>query len=390
MQRGNLHNEVNMQINYKEKIRYYTPVLVAVAAIIVLLIVPTGFENRTIYQETERVSARVISTDDSMIIDTGLIRSGEQSCEIEFLEGTFKGQTTTAVNMLSGSLETDKLFTPGDTAYVRISSRNGEILSVSITDHYRLPWELLLVGIFVAALILFAGQTGLRAVLSFILTILMIWKIVVPLYLNGVLPIISGIGITALLSIIIVSLVYGFDRRAAASSLGIIIGLGFTAALGAVFTRLMNIHGAVMSGSESLLYCGFQDLNLTEIFMAAVFIGSSGAMMDLAVDITSAVDEVIRKKPDITPFEAVKSGITVGRAAMGTITTTLLLAYSGSCIAQLMVFMAQGTPLDCILNYKYIAAELIHTVAGSFGIIAVAPVTAIAAGFLLAEKNRDK
>ena len=69
---------------------------------------------------------------------------------------------------------------------------------------------------------------------------------------------------------------------------------------------------------------------------------------------------------------------------MGTITTTLLLAYSGSCIAQLMVFMAQGTPLDCILNYKYIAAELIHTVAGSFGIVAVAPVTALAAGLLLA------
>lgn len=379
-----------MQKKVKEKNRYYVPVLVAAAVIILLLIIPTGFENRVIYQETERVSARVISTDDSMIIDTGLIRSGEQSCEIEFLEGTFKGQTTTAVNMLSGSLEADKLFTPGDTAYVRISSRNGEILSVSITDHYRLPWELLLVGIFVAALILFAGQTGLRAVLSFILTILMIWKIVVPMYLGGISPIISGIVITALLSIIIVSLVYGFDRRAAASSLGIIIGLGFTAALGAVFTRLMNIHGAVMSGSESLLYCGFQDLNLTEIFMAAIFIGSSGAMMDLAVDITSAVDEVIRKKPDIAPLEAVKSGITVGRAAMGTITTTLLLAYSGSCIAQLMVFMAQGTPLDCILNYKYIAAELIHTVAGSFGIIAVAPVTAIAAGFLLAGKNQEK
>ena len=390
MQRGNLHTEVYMKETVKEKIRYYAPVLVAVLAIIVLVFIPTGFENRAIYQETERVSARVISTDDSMIIDTGLIRSGEQSCEIEFLEGSFKGQTCTAVNMLSGSLETDKLFAPGDTAYVRISSRNGEILSVSITDHYRLPWELLLVGIFVAALILFAGQTGLRAVLSFILTILMIWKIVVPLYLNGVSPIISGIVITALLSIIIVSLVYGFDRRAAASSLGIIIGLGFTAALGAIFTRLMNIHGAVMSGSESLLYCGFQDLNLTEIFMAAIFIGSSGAMMDLAVDITSAVDEVIRKKPDITPWEAVKSGITVGRAAMGTITTTLLLAYSGSCIAQLMVFMAQGTPLDCILNYKYIAAELIHTVAGSFGIVAVAPVTALAAGLLLTERSSEK
>lgn len=373
-----------------EKIRYYAPVIVTVIAIVVLIFVPTGFENKLIYQGTERVSARVVSTDDSMIIDTGLVRSGEQSCEIEFLEGSFSGQTYNAVNMLSGSLEIDKVFVTGDIAYVRISHRDGEILSVSMTDHYRLPWELLLVGIFVAALILFAGQTGLRAVLSFILTILMIWKIVVPLYLNGVSSIISGIAITALLSIMIVSLVYGFDRRAAASSLGIIIGLGFTASLGAVFTRLMNIHGAVMTGSESLLYCGFQDLNLTEIFMAAIFIGSSGAMMDLSVDITSAVDEVIRKKPDITPWEAVKSGITVGRAAMGTITTTLLLAYSGSCITQLMVFMAQGTPLDCILNYKYIAAELIHTVAGSFGIVAVAPVTALAAGFLLARAEEHK
>lgn len=367
-----------------EKIRYYSPVLVTMIAIIILLFIPTGFENKLIYQGTERVSARVLSVDDSMIIDTGLVRSGDQNCVIEFLEGQFKGQTYNAVNMLTGSLELDKVFTPGDTAYVRISHRDGEILSVSLIDHFRLPWEIVLVVIFIAALILFAGQTGVRSVLSFILTILLIWKVVVPLYLNGVSPIISGIIITAVLSVMIVALVYGFDRRAVSSSLGIIIGLGFTAALGSVFTSLMSIHGAIMTGSESLLYSGYQYLNLTEIFMASIFIGSSGAMMDLAVDITSAVDEVIRKRPDITPWEAVKSGITVGRAAMGTITTTLLLAYSGSCIAQLMVFMAQGTPLDCILNYKYIAAEIIHTIAGSFGIVAVAPVTAVAAGLLLA------
>ncbi len=377
-------NKAPFKLFTLERIRYYSPVLVTFIAIIILIFIPTGFENKAIYQGTERVSASVLSVDNSTIIDTGLVRSGEQSCEIQFNEGRFAGQTFTAVNMLSGSLELDKIFSPGDTAYVRISHRDGKILSVSMTDHFRLPWEIMLAVIFVAVLIWFAGQTGLRAVLSFILTILMIWKVVVPLYLNGISPILSGIMIVAVLSVAIVSLVYGFDRRAASSSLGIIIGLGFTAALGAVFTRLMNIHGAIMTGSESLLYSGYQDLNLTEIFMASIFIGSSGAMMDIAVDITSAVDEVIRKRPDITPREAVKSGITVGRAAMGTITTTLLLAYSGSCIAQLMVFMAQGTPLDCILNYKYIAAEIIHTIAGSFGIVAVAPVTALAAGMLLA------
>ncbi len=369
-------------------IRYYSPILVTVIMIIILLIIPTGFEGAQIYKGTERVSASVLSADNSMIVDTGLVRSGEQSCEVRFLEGSFKGQTFTAINMLTGSLEQDKIFAPGDTAYVVISHRNGEILAVTMTDHYRLPWEALLTVIFIAVLIFFAGQTGLRAVLSFILTILCIWKVLVPLYINGFSPILVGILIVSALSVMIVSLVYGFDKRAAASSLGIIIGLIFTAALGAVFTRLMNIHGAVMSYSESLLYSGYQHLDLTQIFMAAIFIGSSGAMMDLAVDITSAVDEVIRKKPDIKPWEAVKSGITVGRAAMGTITTTLLLAYSGSCVALLMVFMAQGTPLDCILNYKYIAAEIIHTIAGSFGIVAVAPVTAIASGLLLAPREK--
>lgn len=79
--------------------------------------------------------------------------------------------------------------------------------------------------------------------------------------------------------------------------------------------------------------------------MASIFIGSSGAMMDLTVDITAAVNEVVQKRPDLSWWEAALSGMRVGRAAMGTMTTTLLLAYSGGYIALLMVFMAQGTPL---------------------------------------------
>ena len=145
-----------------------------------------------------------------------------------------------------------------------------------------------------------------------------------------------------------------------------------------------------MSYSESLLYAGFQHLNLTQIFMASIFLGSSGAVMDLSVDITSAVHEVVEKKPNIKPWEAVKSGMNVGRAAMGTMTTTLLLAYSGGYIALLMVFMAQGTPTEHIFNYKYVAAEIIHTVIGSFGLVSVAPFTALCAGLLLTKKGKRK
>ena len=371
----------------KEKLRYYAPVAVCLLLIAILLMLPTGYEDSVQYQEAERCVAEVTMVDNSSIVDTGLVRSGEQRCTVTLLNGLFKGKTVTAINLLHGSLEQDKLFSVGDTAQVVISYDGENISRVTMTDHFRLPQELMLAGAFILFLVLFAGSTGIRAILSFALTVLAIWKLLVPMYLNGYNPIWVGLTINLLLTTLIIALVYGFDRRCASAVSGAFLGILVTCVLGVIFTDLFNIHGAVMSYSESLLYAGYQHLNLTQIFMASIFLGSSGAVMDLAVDITSAVYEVIEKKPDIRPWEAVKSGMNVGRAAMGTMTTTLLLAYSGGYIALLMVFMAQGTPTEHIFNYKYVAAEMIHTVIGSFGLVSVAPFTAMCAGLLLTKHN---
>ena len=368
---------------------YHLPVLVCLAAIAILLLLPTGFEGALNYQEAERCTARVLSVDDSAIIDTGLVRSGEQRCELEILDGAFRGEVAVGVNMLNGSLEQDKVFAPGDRAQVVISHNGDTITNITMTDHYRLNWELVMAVGFALLLILFAGWTGVRALGAFALTVLMLWKVLVPLYLKGWNPIWVGLLITLFLTVFIIALVYGFDRRCLSAVSGSFLGILVTCVLGAVFTDLFHIHGAVMSYSESLLYAGYQDLNLTQIFMASIFIGAAGAVLDLSVDITSAVYEVVEKRPDLSWWEAAKSGLNVGRAAMGTMTTTLLLAYSGGYVALLMVFMAQGTPLDHILNYKYVSAEIIHTVIGSFGLVTVAPFTSLCAGFFLAGGRRS-
>ena len=371
----------------KEKIQYHAPVWVCLLFIAWLAILPTGYQE--IYREAEQCVAKVIQTDESKIIDTGLVRSGEQRCQLEIVSGKFKGRTAEGVNMLNGSLEQDKLFSEGDRAQVVVSYNADEILLVTMIDHDRIPMELVMGAIFILFLILFAGRTGVRAVLSFFLTVLAIWKLLVPLYLKGYNPIWTGLVFTLLLSVLIIALVYGFDRRCISAVSGTFLGILVTCLLGSLFTDLFQIHGAVMSSSESLLYAGYQDLNLTRIFMASIFIGASGALMDLSVDITSAVHEVVEKRPDIGWKEAVRSGMNVGRSAMGTMTTTLLLAYSGGYIALLMVFMAQGTPLVNILNYKHVAAEMVHTVIGSFGLVTVAPFTALCAGVGLSQKKRD-
>lgn len=368
--------------------RHHAPVWVCVLLILLLALLPTGFEGQEVFRESDIRSALVLSTDESTVIDTGLIRSGEQRCHLEILSGPFRGRTAEGRNMLSGSLEQDKLFSAGDKALVRINYQNGEILNVSMIDHYRAPWELLLAGLFILLLAAFAGRTGLRAVLSFVLTVLMIWKVLVPQYLQGRNPVWIGLAITLVLTVLIIALVYGFDRRCAAAVSGSFLGILVTCVMGGAFTGLFQIHGAVMSYSESLLYAGYRHLNLTQIFIASIFIGASGAVMDLAVDITSAVYEVVEKRPGLSRREAIRSGMNVGRAAMGTMTTTLLLAYSGGYVALLMVFMAQGTPLSNILNYKYVAAELLHTVIGSFGLVTAAPFTALCSGILLADFDR--
>ena len=361
--------------------------LIGLILIGILIAIPTGYEDALIYKGTERAVGKVVEVDNSAIVTSGLIQSGEQTCKLSLENGIFKGKTLEGVNFLSGSLEKDKIYKEGDRALLTISYKDKEIKSVVMSDHYRLDKEVILLGIFAILLIVFAGKNGLQAILSFAITVLTIWKVLIPCYLKGFSPVWTGVIITFVLTVVIIFFVYGFDKRTLSASLGSLLGVVTTCILGIWFTDLFKIHGAVMQNAESLLYSGYQSLDLTAIFMSGIFIGASGAMMDLSVDITSAVWEVVQKKPNIKAREAILSGLRVGRAAMGTMTTTLLLAYSGGYIALLMVFMAQGTPIDHILNYKYVAAEILDTVVGSFGLVTVAPFTAVVAGVLLTKRK---
>lgn len=369
-------------------IKRHLAILVSAAVCLVLLAMPTGYEDAIIYEGRERCKAQVLEVYNDNVTTIGIVSTGDQTCLVELQNGTYAGETFVGYNMLSGSTESDKLYQVGDTAYVLVSTGDSGVTMVSMVDHYRLDIELILVILFFAFLILVAGKTGVRAILSFILSILMIWKVLIPGCLDGINPILIGFWITCILTILIISLVFGFDRKAAAAIAGSLIGTTVTLLMAVLFTDLFNMNGSILDGSAALLYNGYPNLDLKALFIASIFIGSSGAVMDLAVDITSAVNEVVEHKPDISPWQAIKSGMNVGRAAMGTMTTTLLLAYSGGYISLLMVFMAQGTPIDNLLNYKYVSSEILDTVVGSFGLVSVAPLTALCAGLLLTKKSK--
>jgi uncharacterized membrane protein len=154
------------------------------------------------------------------------------------------------------------------------------------------------------------------------------------------------------------------------------LGLLLTCGLALVFAGPLRVNGAVQPFAKVVL-SRYPEFDITRIFLAGVFLASSGAVMDLAMDIAAAIHEIRDNNPAIDRLPLMLSGLRVGRAVIGTMTTTLLLAYSGGYVFMLMWFAAQDIPPQVLLNSHYFAAESLRILAGSFGLITVAPFTAM-------------
>ena len=351
-----------------------------------LIFMHTGFERPSVHGVMAR--AEVLSVDNNGVKQIGFISEGAQLIKIRVLDGQYAGTKVDGSNTLVGKLEMDKFFQPGDSALVGldINPTTGKIAYANIIDHYRLYTEALLFALFACVLLIFAGMTGAKALVSFVFSIVMVWKVLLPLFLKGYDPVFLSLGVTMIVTAAIILLVGGLTRKGGAAFLGAAVGITITCILAVVFGHAFHIHGAVRPFSETLLYSGYEFLDLTKIFFAGIFIASSGAVMDVAMDVAASIEEVHLADPSLSRTALIGSGMKVGRAVIGTMTTTLLLAYSGGYTALLLVFMAQGTPIINILNLTYVAAEILHTLVGSFGVVLVAPATALVGGFLFGRK----
>lgn len=366
--------------------RYILP-LVYIILGIVLILIPTGFQ-KAIYYNAEGAVARVDDTDNSTLYNNGYFRVGEQRLKVTILSGSHKGYESEAVNMLSGTLSSDKLFSPGDKAWVLIErdSDNNPIF-INAVDYWRGGREIAVAVIFMMALIVFASIHGGAIILSFTLTLLFLWKVLIPLTLKGFNPVLIAVASLFLLTITTISLILGCSRKALSAILGAIATDALVAVLSLLATSFLLLDGFNLEGSESLLYSGFGNLDFSLIFSSVVMLSSGGAVMDLSVDVVSAMEEVYLGNPNVGRKELILSGIRVGRAGIGTQTSTLLLAYLSSYLVPFMVYMAQSTPLMNIVVSKEIASAIAETAVGCVGLVAVAPLSALITSFFIYRKK---
>ena len=324
----------------------------------------------------------ITAVDNSRVRVNLIVRTENQFLTVRLLNGPQKGQEMSITNMLTGKMELDEFYEVGGVILVEYDVVDGIPAHGLARGYYRLHLQLILIGLFGALLLVTAGVTGLKAMLSFVFSAIVLWKLFFPLLLKNYPPLSTGLVIVAVLIAVITFSVGGLSRRGIATFLGSMLGVLLTCGLAVWFVHLFHLHGAVRPFAETLLYSGYYYLNLTDMYIASIFIASSGAVMDVAMDIAASMDEIKNSHPQIGLLEHIQSGLRVGRAVIGTMTTTLLLAYSSSHIAMFLLFIAKGLPSSNILNAPFVAAEVLNILVGSFGLITVAPFTAAVAGLL--------
>ena len=271
-----------------------------------------------------------------------------------------------------------------------IKSEGSEIYS--FVEYDKTINILILVIILIILTIVVGLWKGFNTIVALILNAFIIFLVYIPSIIKGANIYFS----TILLAIYVVSsgliLLNGINKKTFAAIIGNLSGVGLAAILAIIANKIFMITG--MINEESLFLRMINDektIDLVGIVWAGTVIGALGAIMDTAMSVSSTITEVannMEKKDFKTLF---KSGMTVGRDAIGTMTNTLILAYIGGAISMTILLVASSKDYLYLINSEPIIIEILQAVIGSLGILITVPATVlIATLFEMREKKEGR
>ncbi|SDB22639.1 Uncharacterized membrane protein [Pseudobutyrivibrio sp. YE44] len=372
--------------------------IIKIVSVVVFLALSVGV---IIYANTDRPSysitedsgveyetARVLSViEDNTTIDTEVenVKKGSTELEVELLSGRYKGDVCHVTNYYSALYNVD--VAKGDKVSVRIDTTDVGVYNVSIYNYNRKPLMIFLVLLFFAVLVALGGKQGLKAFLGLVYTVLVICFVLLPLTLKGVAPIPLTIAIVFVTSAVCFLLIGGVQRKTIAAALGSLAGVLIAAMLGGITAKLGGVTTFQMDEAEALLLVKSTNaIQLRGLFICGILIAAMGAVMDIAMSISSAISEVHEANSKLGFSDLFKAGMNIGRDAMGTMANTLVLAYVGGALNMMVLIYSYGVSFTQLINTDFVAIELIRAIAGSVGIIGTVPCVAGISAWLICKK----
>ncbi len=376
----------------KKQIIIKTIVAVTFFALLITLVVFLNYDRFTYEQKgnnvTEYEKVKVTKITEENLYPNEKYEDtivGKQIIEVEILTGRYKGKTMPVENF-SSPLNYNIIVKEGDVMYGRVytvTNNEGKTnTTVTLYSYNRIAVLIAISLLFIALTVIIGGKRGLMSILGLAFTILSIFFVLVPLVLKGFYAVPATIAILAVSTLVCFYLLGGWQTKIVSAALGTVGGVVIAGILSALAGYFCHISGNNMDEAESLYLYADGYINVKGLFICGILIASVGAIMDVAMSIASAIDEVYTVDNTLTSKQLFKSGMNIGRDAMGTMTNTLILAFAGSYLNIIIYVYQINAHPNFIFNDSNITIEVIRGIAGSIGIIGTVPLVALISSIL--------
>ncbi|MBQ2920400.1 MAG: YibE/F family protein [Oscillospiraceae bacterium] len=302
---------------------------------------------------------------------------GSQSLIVRVKTGRYAGQQMLAENTVGPIYGTPMAV--GDGVTVGLSTYADGTVRCYIYEYDRFPGLLMVVAAFLLVTVLVGGKVGLKSLVSLGLTVAALLFVLLPLLLRGWPTIPTTFLIAVLVTAATFVILGGVERKTVCACLGTLAGIALATAFGLTAQWLLRIDGYRQEYAEALLQLrqtGESGIGISGLVTAGVIVSALGAVMDVAMSISSAVQELTRVNPELTAKELLKSGMNIGRDMVGTMTNTLILAILGSGLTLIVYIYSLGLQPWQLLSSAYMSLEAISAVASSIGVMLAVPLTA--------------
>lgn len=371
----------------KEIKKYKIVVIIIIATILCSLLFQkylmkdySRINNSTI----DYVSAKVVEItsselnyDDSLGINLGL-----QKIKVELLEGKNKGNTISLNNYLTSTHHVE--VSKGTKIIITADEPNEIEPYYTVYSFDRSTGTMIFVGILFVFIVLIGRSKGLKSILALLYTLFIIIYLLLPAVFSGYSPVFMTILTIVLSTIVTLLLLNGQSQKTYSAILSTISGVMISGVFFYMMSLVLHLNGFSSMEAESLVLINQSTgLQIKDVLFAGILISSLGAIMDVGMSIVSSLYEIYYHKPDITMKELYHSGIEIGKDMIGTMTNTLILAFTGSAFISLLVLFSFQVDIKQLLNSDYLMIEFAQGLSGTLGIILTVPFASLISTYFL-------
>ena len=304
--------------------------------------------------------------------------------------GTRIGEQKVRVKMLTGARKGDELDITSSSGYLfgaackigmKVSvmqSVAGETTIASVYTQDR-EWVIYIFALlYLLALCIIGGKQGIKGCLGLVFTFFCVIFVYLPLVYLRFSPFWAAVFICFLTTLVTMYLIGGPTKKTCAATLGTLAGVVLAGLSAWCFSKASGISGYNVSDIETLMTLwNTNRIQVGGLLFSGLLISCLGATMDVAMSISSAIDEIYKQNASLSRKELFKAGMRVGRDMMGTDSNTLILAFAGSSVSTLLLDYAYDLPYQQIINSNNIGIAIMQGLAGSFGIVLSVPLTVL-------------